>query len=112
MGTINAKVDPRPEQEKYDADFDSGCKENAGIQGQKLRDKYVGIGGKGCPERIFIGDGQSVNGKIIRQLIDEYTRQVAQKHEQKKQIEIEIVELASRIQEFNILLEEVENKRD
>ncbi|BAY86000.1 hypothetical protein NIES267_55060 [Calothrix parasitica NIES-267] len=108
MGTMNAKVDSRPKQEKYDADAHPGREENAGSKSESSRGEYERIGGTDSSGRLLFGDGCAITGGIIRQLIDEYKNQVANKNEQKSQIEAEIVQLNSRIQEFNSLLEELE----
>lgn len=109
MGTIDAKIDSRSKQEKHNADFDSGREEDVRGKSKSDRSEYVRTRGTDSSERNFSKDRESASGKIVHQLIDEYNHQIARKHEQKRQIEAEIVELSSRVEEFHTLLEELES---
>lgn len=108
MGRINEKVDSRAAQEKREFHDDSGRDRKTGSESGSTGNQQERIDRADSSRPNFVGDGNPVTGKIIRQLIDEYANQVASKNEQKKQIEAEIVQLASRIQEFNALLEQLE----
>lgn len=101
MGTINEKVDSRTTQEKREFHDDSGRNRNAEDESRSSRNKQKRISRADSPRPDFIGDGNPISGKLLRQLIDEYTNQVANK-------KAEIVQLESRIQEFNALLEQLE----
>lgn len=108
MGTINEKIDSRTTQEKREFHDDPGRNREAGGKSRSFGNQQERISGADSPRPDFIGDGDPVIGKLVRQLIDDFANQVARKNEQKKQIEAEIVELATKIQEFNSLLEQLE----
>ena len=105
MGTINEKVDPRSAETKCKFHDDSGWNRTAGSESGSNGDKQERIDRAHSSEPDFIGNGDSVTGKILRQLIDESQSQVANK-------KAEILQLESKIREFNTLLEQLEaNKK-
>ena len=111
MGTINEKVDSWTEKAKREFHNDSRWDKNARRESGDSGNQQERVGGTDSSQQDFIRCGGAVTGGILRQLIDEYTNQVAHRNEQKKQLEAEIVQLASRIQEFNSLLEELETNK-
>ena len=112
MGRINEEVDPRAAQEKREFHNDSGRDRKIGSEGGSTGNQQERINRADSPRPDFPGDGHPVTGKIIRQLINDYASQVAQKHDQKKQLEAEILQLDSKIEEFNSLLEQLEANKE
>lgn len=108
MGTMNEKVDSRSAQEKRELYDDSRRDRKTRSESGSFGDKQERIDRKDSSRSDFAGDGHPITGKIVRQLISDYTGQVAQKREQKKQVEEEILQLDSKIEEFNSLLEQLE----
>jgi hypothetical protein len=108
MGRTNAKVDPRSEQEKYNADFDPRWQGNVRSQGEIDGSKYERTCRTDSSQSNFIDDGSPAVGKIVRHLIEKDMDQLAYKEEQKKRLEIEIAEIKRRIEENQSILGQVE----
>jgi hypothetical protein len=110
MVTMNEKVDSRSAQEKRELFYDSRRDRETRSESTCFGNQQERTDRENSPRSDFSGNGYGITGKIIRQLINDYANQVAQKREQKKQVEEEIVQLDSKIEELNSLLEQIETK--
>ncbi|MBE9214561.1 hypothetical protein IQ247_18120 [Plectonema cf. radiosum LEGE 06105] len=105
MHTTNEKVDSWSKEARREFEYDPGRNRDARDESGNVGHQQERAGGADSPRPNFIGDGNPVTGKILRQLIDESENQVATK-------KAEILQLESKIQEFNALLEQLEaNKK-
>lgn len=104
MGRINGKTDnTRSEEERLYSDSHSrGCRD-AGLQGADSRDKPERINRTYGAESNFFRSGGTAAGGILSQLIDEYRDQVAAK-------KLELDRLEARINQFEALLEELQQR--
>ena len=105
MGTINEKIDSRSTKEKRELYDDTRCNRDARRESGNARSQQERTHREDSPRSNFVGNGSSVTGKILRQLIEESQTQVAAK-------KAEISQLESKIQEFNALLEQLEANKE
>lgn len=105
MGTINEKVDSRTTQEKRELYNDSRRNRKVRSESRSNGSQQERTDRTDSPRSNFIGDGSAVTGGILRQLIEESKSQVAAK-------KTEILQLESKIQDFNALLEKLEANKE
>lgn len=110
MHKTHEKTYTRSEQTANKADCDSRRDSDAGRKSRSIRNQQKRVSGADGTQQCFIGDGSSVTGGILCQLIEECKSQLASDNELKKQVEAKIAQMESRIQEFTSLLEELESK--
>lgn len=115
MHKTNEKISARAKETGNQVEYDSGRDRDAGCESRSTRCKQERISRTYSPQSVFTGDGHSVIGGILRQLIQDYTDQLAFKHEEskrleeeKKRVDAEADQLNTKIQEFNTLLEQLE----
>ena len=115
MHTTNEKILARSAERKSELEHNSRRGADAGHESGSLGDKQERANRKNSERQDFLGDGCSISGGIIRQLIKDYVDQLAYKQdeskrieEEKKRVDEEIVQLSSRIKEFKSLLEQLE----
>jgi hypothetical protein len=106
------KTDARAEQTPNKTDCNSGWNSDVGCQSGSTGNQQKRISRADGPRQNFVGDGSSVTGGILHQLIDEYKSQLVAENELKKQVEAKIVQIESRIEEFVLLLEQLEVEKE
>jgi hypothetical protein len=111
MSVVNEEVFARSAETSGEVECDTGCDRDARRESGYIGNQQERVSRAHGSRPCFIGDRSPVTGGILRQLIDEYTNQLAYENEQKKQIEEKIERIGSRIQEFNILLEELKSNK-
>ena len=110
MGRINAEVDSRSEQEKYDVDFNPRRTTDAGSKSEVATNKYERAGGEDSARPDFVGSRSTAIGGIVRHLIEVDVSQMAAKRKQIKLLQEELVEIQSRNNENKGILEQIENE--
>lgn len=106
------KIHARSEQTTNQANCDTGRDSDVGCKSGSIGNQQKRASGADGSRQDFIGDGSSITGGILRQLIDEYESQLVSENELKKQVEAKIVQIESRIQEFTSLLEQLEANKE
>lgn len=102
------KANTWPEQTTDQANCDTGRDSDVGSKSGGIGNQQKRASRADGSQQDFIGDGSSVTGGILRQLINEYESQLVSENELKKQVEAKIVQIESRIQEFTSLLGQLE----
>lgn len=106
MGTIDGKKSiARSEEEGCDSHAYSRRGGHAGLQSQTTRNKPQRTDRADSEESNFFGTGRAATGGILSQLISEYRDQVAIKKQ-------EIDRLEGRIDEFEALLDELQQRAE
>lgn len=105
MHTTNEKVFTRSEERESELKHHSRRSGNAGCESGSDGSQQKRTDRADSSRSNFIGDGSTVTGGILRQLIEESKSQVAAK-------KTEILQLESKIQDFNALLEKLEANKE